>query len=116
MLPYLNRAAELAQDSPSIITVGLLLLFLLIMMQILNFARRIMMFWIRLISRLMFWGGLVLLGAAVWQRGVGRSVDDIAEWGHELSEVWWREYYRWDGYQNQAGRGGTSMRGGSRWS
>ena len=114
ILPYLNRAAVLAQDSPGIITVGVLLLFLLIAMQILNFIRRVMMFWIRLITRVMFWGVVVLMVAAVWQRGVGRTVDDIAEWGRELNEVWWREYRRWEGYQKQAQRGGRTVT--SRWS
>jgi hypothetical protein len=107
ILPYLNNAALMAQDSPGIITVGILLLFLLIAMQILNFIRRVMMFWIRLMTRIMFWGGVVLLGAAVCQRGVGRSVEDIAEWGRELSDVWWKEYRRWEGYQNQARRSST---------
>lgn len=115
LLPYLNKAAIMAQDSPGIITVGILLLFLLITMQILNFIRRVMMFWLRLVTRIMFWGGVVLLGAAVWQRGVGQSVEDIADWGRELSEVWWREYRRWEGYQNQAQRGGRSSTHG-RWS
>jgi hypothetical protein len=114
ILPYLNKAAILAQDSPGIITVGVLLLFLLISMQILNFLRRVLMFWIRLMTTVLFYGGLVLLGAAIWQRGVGRTADDMVAWGRELSEVWWREYRRWEGYQKQAQRG--SARGTSRWS
>lgn len=114
LLPYLNRALVLAQDSPGILTIGVLLLFLLIAMQILNFVRRVMMFWVRLITRVVFYSAIVMVGAAVWQRGLGRTVDDLMAWGQELNEVWWREYRRWEGYQNQA-KAGTGTRGGSRW-
>ena len=58
------------------------------------------MFWIRLMVRVTFWGGVVMLVAAIWQRGVGRTVEDAVGWGRELSEVWWREYRKWEGYQN----------------
>lgn len=111
LLPYLNKALVLAQDSPGIITVGVILLFLLIALQILNFVRRVMMFWVRLISRVVFYSVIVMVTAAVWQRGLGRTADDVMAWGGDLSEVWWREYRRWEGYQNQAKSGTTS-----RWS
>ena len=66
------------------------------------------MFWIRLMTTVVFYGGLTLLVAAIWQRGVGRTADDLMGWGNELSDVWWKEYRRWEGYQNQArGGGGT---------
>jgi hypothetical protein len=100
ILPYLNRAAVLAQDSPAILTVGVLLLFLLIAMQVLNFVRRVMMFWMRLVMRLVFWGGVAVLVSVVLQRGVGRTVEDLMGWGQELGEVWVTEYRRWEGYQN----------------
>lgn len=83
-------------------------------MQVLNLMRRVMLFWVRLTTKLVFYGGVVLLGAAVWQRGVGRTADDLVGWAGELSEVWWREYRRWEGYQNQAQRA-AGTKGGSRW-
>lgn len=101
VLPVLNKLAVLAQDSPAILTVGVLLLFLLVAMQVVNTVRRVFAFWMRLVMRLTFWGGLAVLVATVWQRGVGRSVEDVSTWGRELSDVWWREYNRWDGYQGQ---------------
>lgn len=57
------------------------------------------MFWVRVVYRLVFWGGLAILIAVVAQRGMERSVGDLMDWGRELSEVWWREYRRWEGYQ-----------------
>jgi len=101
LLPALNRAATFAQDSPAVITVGLLLLLLVISMQILNFARRIIVFWTRIMFQVLFYGGIVVLVMVVWQRGLGRTVGDLAEWAQEIKDVWWREYRRWEGYQHQ---------------
>jgi hypothetical protein len=101
ILPYLNRAAVLAQDSPAILSVGVLLLLLLIAMQVLNFIRRLMVFWFRLCVRLAFWAVVVLVISAVWQRGLQRTMEDLVGWGMELRDVWQKEYKRWDGYQNQ---------------
>ncbi|KUJ20416.1 uncharacterized protein LY89DRAFT_682153 [Mollisia scopiformis] len=105
VLPYMNRLAVLAQDSPAIITVGIFLLILLIALQILAVMKRVMMFWFRLVMRLIFWGVVALVISVVMQRGVGRTVEDIMGWGEELSTVWWREYERWEGYQKQQQRG-----------
>lgn len=119
LLPLLNRAAIFAQDSPAIITVGILLLLLVISMQILNFARRLIVFWTRIMFQVAFYGGIIVLVMAVWQRGVGRTLGDLAEWAREIRDVWWREYRRWEGYQNQgrvrgAPSGGRySVRGGN---
>jgi hypothetical protein len=118
LLPALNRVAVFAQDSPAIITVGILLLLLVISMQILNFARRLIVFWTRIMLQVLFYGGIVVLVMVVWQRGVGRTVGDLAEWAQEIKDVWWREYRRWEGYQNQgrvrgAGGGRYGVRGGN---
>jgi hypothetical protein len=115
LLPALNRAAVFAQDSPAIITVGLLLLLLVISMQILNFARRIVVFWTRIMFKVLFYGGIAVLMMVVWQRGLGRTVGDLVEWAQEIKDVWWREYRRWEGYQNQGRvRGAGSRRYGVR--
>jgi len=70
-------------------------------MQVLNFIRRMMVWWFKLVMRIAFWTVVVLVISAVWQRGLERTAGDLVGWGQELSEVWWREYRRWEGYQNQ---------------
>ena len=62
--------------------------------------------------QVLFYGGIVVLVMVVWQRGVGRTVRDLAEWAQEIKDVWWREYRRWEGYQNQ---GRMRTRGGGRY-
>lgn len=106
LLPLLNRAAVFAQDSPAIITVGLLLLLFVISLQILNLARRMIVFWTRILFQILFYGGLVVLSMVVWQRGLGRTAGDLADWAVEIQQVWLMEYRRWEGYQNQ-GRAGV---------
>ncbi len=98
----MDRLSVYAQNSPAIIVVGLLVLFLLIAVQILNTMRKIMMWWFRLCVKLAFWGAVAVVIGVVVHRGVGSTVDDVVGWGRELSEVWWREYRRWEGYQNQS--------------
>lgn len=68
--------------------------------------------------QVLFYGGIVVLIMVVWQRGVGRTLGDLAEWAQEIKDVWWREYRRWEGYQNQGrvrgGIGGRhAVRGGN---
>jgi hypothetical protein len=109
LLPYLNTAAELAHKSPAIITVGILLLFLLIAMQVLNFIRRAMVWWLKFVMRITFWAVVVLIISAVWQKGLEMTVRDLVSWGQELNEVWWREYRKWEGYQNQGRNHGRNQ-------
>lgn len=111
LLPILNRAAVFAQESPALISVGVLLLFLLIAVQILSFAKRILMWWFRLVVWIVFYGLFAVLLAVVWKRGIGRTVEDLAAWGQHLGEFWWDEYRKWEGYQNRAAARGTKMTG-----
>ena len=99
-MPYLDAAAVRAQDSPGLISVGVLLLFILIALQILNVMRRIMMWWIRLVWWTSIGAVLVLFASVVYQRGPERTVEDAVGAARHLSDVWWREYRRWEGYQN----------------
>lgn len=100
VMPYLDAAAVRAQDSPGLISVGVLVLFILIALQILNLVRRIMMWWIRVLWWLSLSAVLVLSASIVYQRGPERTVEDVVGAVRHLSDVWWREYRRWEGYQN----------------
>jgi hypothetical protein len=54
--------------------------------------------------KVLFWVGLVLLAFAVWRRGVGQTAQELWNWGDEVQAVWWKEYRRWEGYQNQGSK------------
>ncbi|KAH7330386.1 hypothetical protein BKA65DRAFT_58174 [Rhexocercosporidium sp. MPI-PUGE-AT-0058] len=90
--PYLTTLLNTLHTSPAILSLAALLLLAILALQILLFVRRILMFWFRMVMRLVFWGVVVLIVSVVWQRG----------------------YRRWEGYQNQGqnGRGGKGYGGG----
>jgi hypothetical protein len=105
-MPFLNSVAVRAQDSPGIISVGVLLLLILIALQILNVVRRIMMWWIRLLWWFTISAVLVLFASIVYQRGPEKTVQDVLSGFRHLSDIWWKEYRRWEGYQNVQKSGG----------
>ncbi|KAL3428046.1 hypothetical protein PVAG01_01555 [Phlyctema vagabunda] len=117
-LPLFHQAAVFTQESPAVISIGLILFLLLVAMQLINLARRILMWWTRLVMGILFWGVIGLLVLLVAQRGVGRTAADLYDWGENLCQVWWREYRRWEAHQNQnqnrgTGRGNARMAGSS---
>lgn len=99
--PLLDGAAAWAQDSPAVVGVGLMLLLLLVGLHILNLARRLVLFGARVVFRALFYLALVALVLALCQRGVTRTLADLADWAAEIQQVWWAEYRRWEGYGNQ---------------
>ncbi|KAH7383602.1 hypothetical protein BKA64DRAFT_712480 [Cadophora sp. MPI-SDFR-AT-0126] len=114
LIPYLDSLLRTLHTSPAILSLAALLLLLIIAMQILYFVRRVMMFWFRLVVRLVFWGVIGVLVAVVWQRGLERTLGDLVQWGGEVGDVWTREYRKWDGVGNQGGGSGKrSTFGGS---
>ncbi|CZT48139.1 uncharacterized protein RSE6_08800 [Rhynchosporium secalis] len=114
LTPYISSLLNTLHASPAILSLAAIILLLVLALQILSFIRRVMMFWFRLVMRLVFWAVLGLAVAVVWQRGVGRTMEDLWMWGNEVRRVWEGEYKRWEGYQNQGqNSGGSSGRGGA---
>ncbi|KAH6719316.1 hypothetical protein BKA61DRAFT_274213 [Leptodontidium sp. MPI-SDFR-AT-0119] len=111
LTPYLTSLLNTLHASPAILSLAAILLLLILTLQILLFVRRVMMFWFRMMVRLLFWGVVVLIVSVVWQRGVGRTGEDLGRWASEVGSVWEREYRRWEGYQNQNGAGGGAGSG-----
>ena len=115
--PYAARAAAFAQDSPAIVSAILLVTVLYVAVQVLNAFRRMVVWWTKVIMKLLFWGAVGLVGSLIYQRGLEQCVQDAMHWGAELSEVWWREYRKWEGYskQNQGMGGGYGGGSGKQW-
>ena len=62
-------AALLTSSTPDLVSIFLLVGILLISLKILDYARRIVMFWVAVMLKMVFWG--VLIGCAVWGYRVG---------------------------------------------
>lgn len=101
LLPHINSLAQWAYALPSIMTVCFFVLSLFIILQIFNFIRRVIAFWLRLAVRISVWAIVILIISLVWQRGLERSLGELGDWGREIVNVYWREYERWEGYGSQ---------------
>jgi hypothetical protein len=108
----LDRLAALLATAPNAIGVVLVLVLAVVVLQVLSLVRRIMLFWTRLALRLVFWAVMGLVASAVWQRGVGRTIQDAVVIGSKLVgfvsgvvNVWIREYERAQAEQQQQQQG-----------
>jgi hypothetical protein len=82
--PYVVQplSALLASSTPDLLSVLLLLAILYISLRILDYARRVVMFWVLLIFRLVFWGSVIGAGLYVYNVGVEKTSRDIGWlWG-----------------------------------
>lgn len=66
---------------PDLISILLLAIILLVSLKILDYARRVIMFWVVLAMRLVFWGSLLGLAWYVYRVGVENA-------GRDLGWVW----------------------------
>ncbi|KAF7589049.1 hypothetical protein BBP40_004796, partial [Aspergillus hancockii] len=69
--PYLIQplATMLASSMPDLVSVLILALILIISLKVLDYARRVVMFWVTLVLRLVWWG--IILGAVVYVYNAG---------------------------------------------
>ncbi|KAL6868653.1 hypothetical protein J3F83DRAFT_761178 [Trichoderma novae-zelandiae] len=73
---------------------------------VLNWLRRLVLWWTRLVFRALFWALVAAFAAFVWNRGVVASARDAAVLGAKvagyvavLKDVWMDEYKRYEGQQ-----------------
>jgi hypothetical protein len=81
--------------SPDLASIALLIIILFFSLKILDMAWRVVLFWVQLAVRVVFWGALVLGSLYVWNRGVDGTVDDAQELA-----LYWADQYAY--YQQQA--------------
>lgn len=82
---------------------------------ILNWIRRLLMWWTRMAMRIATWAFLLALAAWIWERGVFESARDMAVMGGKIvgylaviKDVWLQEYDRYEAQQGMAGTRGTA--------
>ncbi|KAF2472276.1 uncharacterized protein BDR25DRAFT_303001 [Lindgomyces ingoldianus] len=78
---------------PDLATILTLAILLLISLKILDMAYRAVMFWVKLIFRLVVWGSVAGIALWVWQRGPDGFVDDV----QGLFEFWQERYEEYAG-------------------
>ena len=119
--PYVQPLAERLLAATGASELGGVLVPLLILaaaVVVLNWIRRVLLFWTRLAMRAVFWAAAAAMLAWVWNRGLQESLRDVVVVGGKLAgyaavvkEIWWAEYRKYEGQQNMGraarGRGST---------
>jgi hypothetical protein len=85
--PLLNRLVT----QPDVASILALLAIFFISLKILDMMYRAVVFWVNLAIRLVFWGGILVVGLWIWNRGPEGFVEDL----QGLAEYWVHEYDRY---------------------
>ena len=87
ILPLIDQVSR----KPDLATIALLLIIIFVSLKIVDMLWQTVMFWIRMVRRLVFWGGLAALALWVWSRGPEGMLEDVRYW----SQTWNKEYDHW---------------------
>lgn len=91
---YLVPLIDQVSRKPDLATVALLLVIIFVSLKILNMLYQTVMFWVRMVRKVAFWGGLAVIVLWLYTRGPNGVADDVQYW----YDTWSAEYHR---YQEQ---------------
>ncbi|CEI64073.1 unnamed protein product [Fusarium venenatum] len=113
--PILDRVMILLAENQGLVGVIASLLVLATVVIILNWIRRLLMWWTRLAMRIVTWAFMFALAAWIWERGVFESARDMTVIGARIlgylaviKDVWLQEYDRYEAQQGMAGTRGPA--------
>jgi len=93
---------------PDLVQILILAVILFISLKVLDYARRVIVFWVMLVFRLVFWGSLLGLGLYVYRVGVENAGRDVGwVWGVVMGFV--------ENFQARAMNNAAEKRGYSGW-
>lgn len=88
---YAFLLVDQVSRKPDLATIALLLVVIFVSLKILDILWQTLMFWVRLVRRVVFWGGLVVLAMWMWTRGPEGVIEDLSYW----AGVWQQEKDQW---------------------
>ena len=88
---YTTLLIDQVTRKPDLATIALLLIVVFISLKVLDILWQALMFWVRMVRRVVFWGGLAVLGMWLWTRGPEGVVEDVGYW----VGVWQAERETW---------------------
>ncbi|KAG8674472.1 hypothetical protein FPOAC2_00494 [Fusarium poae] len=113
--PILDRVMILLAENQGLVGVIASLLVLATVVIILNWIRRLLMWWTRLAMRIVTWAFMFALAAWIWERGVFESARDMTVIGARIvgylaviKDIWLQEYDRYEAQQGMAGTRGPA--------
>ncbi|KAK3994933.1 hypothetical protein QBC44DRAFT_321550 [Cladorrhinum sp. PSN332] len=117
--PLIDYTTNLIGENPNIFSGVIIVLVAYLCIEVISFAKRVMLFWTRLAMRLLLWGWIALLVSVLAQRGFAKSLSEAGAWAGTVFgmvsravEVWVGEYQLARAEQERAqqaamGGGGT---------
>lgn len=115
--PIIDKLFAIIVENQGVTGFVVLLCLMTAVVVVLNWIRRLILWWTRLVMRMVFWSAVVVVLAWVWNRGVMESVKDGVVVGSKvmgylavLKDFWLQEYERYEA--RGEGRTGYGMGGG----
>ncbi|KAI8961706.1 hypothetical protein F5Y11DRAFT_221038 [Daldinia sp. FL1419] len=112
LAPLLQRGVQALHDSPDLVVLGFVLAAFVLVIQLISFVHRTMMYFTRLAFRLVGWALFFALLAALWRRGPEAAIRDVVVFVGKLTgyaalvkDIWLSEYQKFDA---QTKRGGAA--------
>ncbi|RGP74356.1 hypothetical protein FLONG3_6135 [Fusarium longipes] len=113
--PIFDRVMILLAENQGLVGVIASLLVLATVVIILNWIRRLLMWWTRMAMRIVTWAFMFALAAWIWERGVFESAKDMTVIGAKIvgyltviKDIWLQEYDRYEAQQGMAGTRGPA--------
>ena len=109
--PLLDKALILMAENQGVVGTAVTVFLLVLIVMVLNWIRRIVLWWTRFTFKIAIWGMMVALAAWVYERGVWESVRDVVVLGSKvggymavLKKVWLDEYNKYEAQQGMRGK------------
>ncbi|KFH48092.1 hypothetical protein ACRE_010520 [Hapsidospora chrysogenum ATCC 11550] len=119
--PLLDRLLDAMSEHQGATGLVVALAVVTAVVVIMNWVRRLVMWWTRLVARLTFWTVVVLVVAAVWQRGLMITARDLVVFASKilgylaaLRDVWVDEYNHYESQQRTGASGARGSRSSHR--
>lgn len=95
---YALLLVDKLSNKPDLTTIALLLVIVLVSLKILDMLYQTVLFWLRMVRKIVFWG--TLIGLAVWMytRGPDGVAEDLQYW----FDTWNGEYQFWKHQERNA--------------
>ncbi|KAI1455997.1 hypothetical protein F4805DRAFT_459262 [Annulohypoxylon moriforme] len=115
--PILARALQALHDSPDVVVLAFVLGTFVLMLQIVVWVHRTMMYMTRLAFRMLGWALVIGMLAVVWRRGPEATIRDVvvfvgkmAGYAALVKDIWLSEYKKFDAQTKRGGDFSTGQR------
>lgn len=98
-------------SNPDLATIAILVIVLFISLKIMNMLYRTIMWWISLLTRLVFLTAVLMTGLWIWQRGFSGAANDATAVGQK----WQKHYQYWQQQEVNARRANGMGAGNGGW-